>query len=797
MRTPSVKRRGVRVAAVLVAGVLVAAACSSDDKGTPATSSPTTTLTPAPVTTGAPTTTAAPTVPPKLTFGFIASNQPLLWDIGFAQQNALTLAVEDINAGGGVLGAPVAADVAGAAVDDTQTAAITDLVDGGANALLGPMSSNDAVAALPVIAGAHSLACSASATAPNLNPAPPQAQLYRTVLPDQYTVGLVAQNIEQQRAKVAADAPWKVAIVARGDDYGASVAGGLVPLLEAQGIETTVISYLPAQTSLGDQAKAAAAFGPNNVVAVTYTEAPRLLDQLVLNGVAASKIIGLDAMFAPNLAEQTFPGEPQKLDGMTVIGVTGDRAFLRRLNALPSGQVIFGAQMYDCAIVIALAAQAANSTDPGVYAAKMNVVLSGSRPCSTYGDCLAKMSAGETIAYQGQIGSFTFGPDLTPTASRFTVANMANGTYVVAQTIDLDLTAIANAEATELATAQAIQTARIQQLLTALGFYSGPIDGQPSEALTASIIAFQAALGVPQTGVWDEATDAAAQAKYGTASQSITEATKSLQQALTDLGFYTGPIDGRYSAATADAVRALQASLGVPQTGIVDAATMQAIYAAGIASVPTTTSTTTTTAPPETTAPPTAPPTTPAPTAPPTAAPTTKPTVPPTEAPTTKPTTPPTEAPTTEKVTTTTAPPAPELPDIADALTSDPQFSIYVELLRAAGWQGAVGSLAPITVFAPTNAALNALPTGVLDALRADPATLATLLRGAVVGGSYTAATLATQTSLTTLAGTQVAVTSSGGTIQVGGATVGSPEILAENGVIQPLTSIPPPAQPR
>ena len=44
-----------------------------------------------------------PDTPPELTFGFIASNQPLLWDIGFAQQNALTLAIEDINAGGGVL----------------------------------------------------------------------------------------------------------------------------------------------------------------------------------------------------------------------------------------------------------------------------------------------------------------------------------------------------------------------------------------------------------------------------------------------------------------------------------------------------------------------------------------------------------------------------------------------------------------------------------------------------------------------------------------------------------------------
>ena len=77
--------------------------------------------------------------------------------------------------------------------------------------------------------------------------------------------------------------------------------------------------------------------------------------------------------------------------------------------------------------------------------------------------------------------------------------------------------------------------------------------------------------------------------------------------------------------------------------------------------------------------------------------------------------------------------------------------------------------------------------------MHADPASLADLLRGTVVGGEFTTASLATTTSLTTLAGTTVPVSSSGGTIQVGSATVGGPEILADNGVIQPLTTIAPP----
>ena len=113
-------RRSTTLLALISMGALVVSACSSDDKGGPASSAPTTTISPGPATTAAATTTSvALSAPPKLTFGFIASSQPLLWDIGFAQQNAMSLAIEDINAGGGVLDAPVAGLTAGSNVGDT------------------------------------------------------------------------------------------------------------------------------------------------------------------------------------------------------------------------------------------------------------------------------------------------------------------------------------------------------------------------------------------------------------------------------------------------------------------------------------------------------------------------------------------------------------------------------------------------------------------------------------------------------------------------------------------------------
>ena len=117
---------------------------------------------------------------------------------------------------------------------------------------------------------------------------------------------------------------------------------------------------------------------------------------------------------------------------------------------------------------------------------------------------------------------------------------------------------------------------------------------------------------------------------------------------------------------------------------------------------------------------------------------------------------------------------------------------MYVDLLEAAEWDGAVGTLTPITVFAPTNAALQALGPDVLDEVRADPARspICCAARSSAVShrGEPRHDDVADDARRH-----EVTVSSSGGTIQVGSATVGGPEILADNGVIQPLTSITPP----
>ena len=70
-----------------------------------------------------------------------------------------------------------------------------------------------------------------------------------------------------------------------------------------------------------------------------------------------------------------------------------------------------------------------------------------------------------------------------------------------------DAVAAVGAEAANLTIAH---TAAVQSILAAAGYWTGPIDGQWTDALTAALQAFQTDLGVPATGEVDAATLAAA-----------------------------------------------------------------------------------------------------------------------------------------------------------------------------------------------------------------------------------------------------------------------------------------------
>jgi branched-chain amino acid transport system substrate-binding protein len=729
-----------RFSAVAVVGALLLAACSDDensaDTTTGATSAETTT----------PSESTVPAGDPGLVVGYVRPAPGLLAQLATAQEAAINLAIDDINAAGGVNGGPVALVTVDESLDGDTAAAVNTLVDDGAHMILGPISSSGAKAALEPLATRGALACSASATSPELSVIDEAGVLYRTAMPDSFTLNYVADTIsaDAEAAELPEGQPYKVSIVTRNDDYGVNVGNGLASALIARGMAVEVVPYNPRQVIFTAEAAKVTAANPDTVVMVSYAEGVRLVDTLLGAGVAATKLIGLDGLFSPDLAQRASNTDPARADGLRVIGSTGDRAFLDRMIGVEGlTQFVYGAQAYDCTIIAALAAQAAGSSDPAGFGPQIPAVTDGGRSCSTVDDCFSKLAAGEDVDYEGVSGGVRFDEAGDPAEVRISVASFAAGEMSELSSTDLDLDELRQQEAL----AAAVFTTRLQQVLTVLGFYSGPIDGQWSDEMTASVVALQVDLGVPVTGVYDEATDTALRAKYGAVADTLTDSVIGIQILLTELGFYSGPIDGVYSAEVVAAVRALQAELGVPQTGVIDAATLQAAYERGIISG----------TPPSTVPPTTTPPT-----------------------PTTLPPPP----------TTIIPQPDPSAPTVLESLRADPRFSDLVEFLEAAGFTSDTSVVGPITLFAPTNDAFAAIDQAVLDAAKNDPQLLSDLLSFHLVDAGITLSFLRNLTSVQTFYGEALTVTVAGDVVSVNGIATIAPEIRASNGIIIPIDGV-------
>ena len=129
---------------------------------------------------------------------------------------------------------------------------------------------------------------------------------------------------------------------------------------------------------------------------------------------------------------------------------------------------------------------------------------------------------------------------------------------------------------------------------------------------------------------------------------------------------------------------------------------------------------------------------------------------------------------------------------IVDIASSNPDFSTLVTAVTEAGLAETLAGEGPFTVFAPTNAAFEALAAGTLDSLLADPqGALADVLKLHVVSGRVdaAAATAAAGGTVDTLGG-PVSVEQRGESLVVGGATVVTTDIQASNGIIHVIDAV-------
>lgn len=140
---------------------------------------------------------------------------------------------------------------------------------------------------------------------------------------------------------------------------------------------------------------------------------------------------------------------------------------------------------------------------------------------------------------------------------------------------------------------------------------------------------------------------------------------------------------------------------------------------------------------------------------------------------------------------TPTATPAPSEQTIVETAAGAGSFTTLLAAVDAAGLTETLSGDGPFTVFAPTDDAFAALPEGTVDALLEGPeGDLKNILLYHVVAGNVMAADVTSQSDVMTLLGKRLRIDTSGGGVQIDGATVVTTDIVCSNGVIHVIDAV-------
>ena len=128
---------------------------------------------------------------------------------------------------------------------------------------------------------------------------------------------------------------------------------------------------------------------------------------------------------------------------------------------------------------------------------------------------------------------------------------------------------------------------------------------------------------------------------------------------------------------------------------------------------------------------------------------------------------------------------------VGDVVLVDPNLATLALALDQVGLLEVLRGPGPFTLFAPSDDAFAALPQEQLDALLANPEALMQVLNNHVVQGVAPSAALSGAGSVTTVDGTNLAVTAAAdGTLSVENAVVVGSDIQANNGVIHVIDTV-------
>lgn len=430
----------LRRTALVAVLALAATACGGDSGGddeTPTETEPAATDTEA--ATGTETETEAEEVEitgrgdGTFTIGRVLPETGFLDYLGGPMVAGVNLAIEDINAAGGVLGQDVELIEEDSGTDPSVAVPNTNsALAEGADTIVGAAASGVTQQILDTLNQNTVYQCSPSATSPSFVDQENASHFFRTVPPDNAVGPVIAEEI-------AGDGNGgNVVIAARSDDYGVGLAE--VVAEELSNLGATVanngdpITYTDEEQTFDTQAQQIVDAQPTAVLFISFKEAGTLINRVLELGgdsITPEMFYGADGIFSSQLPGLVNPDQEGIIDGMKLIGAAGTDEFNQRLSEQGVNDFIYGGQAYDCTMLLALWAVASETDDTTQWDEQVLLDLtSGGTECSTFEDCVGLIEEGEDVDYQGASGPVTLEGATNlgnPTVSTYSIAQFTDG----------------------------------------------------------------------------------------------------------------------------------------------------------------------------------------------------------------------------------------------------------------------------------------------------------------------------------------------------------------------------------
>jgi ABC-type branched-subunit amino acid transport system substrate-binding protein len=388
--------RAWRAAAVLATATLVLTACGSDTEEPDSADEPTTSA--SPTEDGA---AAEPKGDGTLRIGSLLPQTGDLAFLGPPEFAGVDLAIEDINAAGGVLGQDVEefdAD-SGDGTPDIAGAEVDKLFNQKVDAIVGAAASGVSVSVIDKITGAGVVHFSPANTAAGFDTYDDNGLYFRTA-PSDRLQGQVLANLAVE------DGFSNVAIMARQDFYGEGLAEQVKATLEEKGatVSEFVLYSADAQNYTAEVNKVAAS-KPDAIVLVAFEETTKIVPQLIAKGVGPQdvQLYFVDGNTA-DYSEENF--DLAGVKGTIPVPAEVDESFNDRLLEINPKlkDFSYSAQSYDAVVIIALAAIAAGDDSGEAVGANIIDVTREGTQCSSFEECAGLLEEGEDIDYEGVSG---------------------------------------------------------------------------------------------------------------------------------------------------------------------------------------------------------------------------------------------------------------------------------------------------------------------------------------------------------------------------------------------------------